>query len=106
MPTLVFNTVARKQDAAGIRRRIIGVYTGPASYATGGDPCTPTNVGLSRIEVFLWEHAFDSTPTNYSIAYDYTNEKLIWFDCSSGNEVVATTDLSAIDVRFEAAGLS
>ena len=90
-------------DASNARLRKTGVYTGPASYATGGDSLTAQEVGLGQIHVLQLE-----APTNGSVVvvarYDYTNAKVKWFDMA-GAEITATTNLSAYTARFEAIGL-
>jgi len=103
MPT-INKTTLRFQDNAGIRRRNIGIYTGPASYVTGGDPCTVAQLGLDKLEIFLTEHGVDDTPEQYILVYNRTTSKIMWFLCDDGDEVDNATDLSGIDVRFEAVG--
>lgn len=102
MPT-IDKTTFTSADASNAKLRRLGIYTGPASYATGGDACTPADLGLGKIHVFQIE-----PPSNGSVVvvarYDYTNEKVKWFDMA-GAEIAAATDLSAYSARFEAIGL-
>lgn len=96
-------TLFRAEDVRSTKRVISGVYTGPASYATGGDALLPNEVKLGQI------HYFDTEPptngTDLRLArYDYTNQKVKWFDLA-GAEIANGTDLSAYSCRFEAVGL-
>ncbi len=108
MATITRDTAARFQDDAGIRRRNIGIYTGPASYVLGGDPCTLAELGLTRCEYIKFEDPLydDGGNVKYSLVYNRTTAKILWFPCSSGAEEGAGTDLSGKSVRFEAVGLS
>lgn len=101
MPTLDLTTL-QLQDASATRIRRIGIYTGPASYATGGDAFTPANIAMGKIDALLFE-----TPTNGTVIllvrFDRTNQKVKWFDLA-GAEVANATDLSTYSTRFEAIG--
>jgi hypothetical protein len=99
----ITKTTVRFYDVAGVRRRHIGTYTGPASYATGGDSLTPSDLGLGSTEHVSFELATDGTNFRL-ILYDHANEKAVWIVPNTGNEVGATTDLSAYSARFEAIG--
>lgn len=102
MPTLSF-TAGRSKDVAGIRRRVTGVYTGPASYATGGDPLSAGQLGLGTIEFLDFANPVSATPACRLVGYDNTNAKVIWFDLA-GAEIGNGTDLSTFSCRFEAIG--
>lgn len=102
MPTLNKTTI-RYQDNAGVRRRRVVIYTGPASYATGGDAFTASDVSLGQLEFAPNAIAHSGTATRL-LAYDYTNAKYLWYVPNTGAEVAATTDLSAFTVRLEVAG--
>ena len=41
------------QDKSATKERRILAYTGPASYATGGDTLNPESVALSKIEALV-----------------------------------------------------
>lgn len=101
MPTLDL-TQFRAEDGSNTKRRTQGIYTGPASYATGGDAFVPGDIKLGQIDVLSLGH-----PTNGSVIllveYDYTNQKVKWFDLA-GAEVTNTTNVSAYSTRFEAIG--
>ena len=97
-------TTFRAEDGSNTKRRIQGVYTGLASYTTGGDVAmTPAAMKLGQL------HQFDIEPlTNGTVIilarYDYTNQKVKWFDVA-GTEVANATNLSTYSARFEAVGL-
>jgi hypothetical protein len=92
-------------DVAGIRRRGVGIYTGPAAYVTGGDPVDSRSYGKA-VEVVHYEHATDGTDI-YILSYDYgyPTGLIKWFVPSTGNEVAADVDLSGFTARFEVVGL-
>lgn len=102
MPSLNFDQY-RAEDVRSTKRVISAVYTGPASYATGGDSFTPGDVKLGQLHYLSIE-----PPSNGSVIllarYDYTNQKVKWFDMA-GAEVANGTDLSTYSARFEAVGL-
>lgn len=98
-------TVARPSDVAGIRRRVVGRYTGPASYTTGGDPFVASELkALGTIEFLDFENAINATPANRLLTYDHANGTVVWIVPNTGAEVAATTDLSGYSARFEAIG--
>ena len=101
MPTLDLTSI-QLQDASATKIRRTGIYTGPASYATGGDAFTPANIAMGKIDVILFE-----PPTNGTVIllarYDYTNQKVKFFDLA-GNESANGTNLSTYSARFEAIG--
>jgi hypothetical protein len=98
-------TVARSRDVAGVRRRIVGQYTGPSSYATGGDELLPSELGLGTIEFLIFENAINATPANRLLTYDHANQKVVWIVPNTGSQVGAATDLSGYSARFEAIGM-
>lgn len=101
MPTLDLTTV-QLQDASNTRLRRIGKYTGPASYATGGDALTPAALALGQIHFAGFEVASNGTDLRL-VLYDYTNQKVKWFDLA-GSEIANGTNLSAYSARFEIIG--
>jgi len=101
MPT-IDRTIGAYHDASNARIRKIGNYTGPASYATGGDSFTAGDVGMGRIEMLNFEVATNGTIIQIP-RYDYANSKVKWFDLA-GNEIANATVLSAYSARFEAIG--
>ena len=90
-------------DKSGSCSRRIGQYTGPNPYVTGGDSFTPGEVALGRIDILLFEEPSNGV-VQKAILYDYTNQKVKWFDMA-GTETANGTDLSAYTARFEAIGI-
>jgi len=99
-----FNEI-RNPDNAGIRRRIIVEYTGPASYETGGDSYSTADngPGIGVLEFVPGMIASDGTNV-YLVWWDKANAKLIWFVSSTGNEVANGFDLSGAGTWVEACG--
>lgn len=104
-PTIDF-TQYRGEDGSATKRRQQGTYTGPTSYATGGDPFTPADVKLGQLHVITgMAVARKSDGTVRLLWYDKTNQKVIWYVPNTGAEVANATDLSGYTVDFEAIGL-
>lgn len=95
-------TTIQLQDATATRLRRLGVYTGPASYATGGDALSAADLGLGRVDVLHLEPLTNGTAILLA-RYDYTNAKVKVFDMA-GAEVSAATNLSTYTARFIADG--
>lgn len=77
-------------------------YTGPSSYATGGDSLTPQEISLSKIVAVVG--ALISNGTNiYWGYYNGTTEKLLWYS-ATGTEIANGTDLSGFTGAFEVIG--
>lgn len=102
MPTLSISA-GQAKDVAGVHRRFIAQYTGPASYVTGGDPIAASDVGLGVLQLIKIANATDGTNFR-TIAYSYATGKAIWFVGTTGVEVAAAQDLSTYVTRFEAVG--
>lgn len=103
-PTVDF-TQFRAEDGSNTKRRIQGIYTGPASYVTGGDPLVPADVKLGQIDVLaMQDGVLTGTSTLYTAVYDYTNQKLQWFVGTTGVEVANGVSLATLTARFEAIG--
>jgi hypothetical protein len=101
MPTTDL-TQFRAEDASSTKRRVQGIYTGPASYATGGDPFVAADIKLGQIDVLQLGHPVNATVVLVA-EYDYTNFKVKWYDLA-GNEIANATALSGYSTRFEAIG--
>jgi len=102
MPPVIDRTIGAYHDSSNARIRKIGNYTGPASYVSGGDPLTPGDLGMGRIEMLNFEHATNGTDLRL-VRYDYTAQKVKWFDLA-GAELAGAAALSGYSVRFEAIG--
>jgi hypothetical protein len=98
-------TIGNYHDSSNARIRKIGRYVGPSSYVAGGDPLTPAEVGLGKIEAILFEIAIDPALTgDFQLSYDHTNQKVVWWSNATGVEVAGAVDLSTYAARFEAIG--
>lgn len=81
------------QDKSADRSRRTLKFNGPASYATGGDPISGAELGLSQIHV--WPGTIVSNGTVcLNTWHNKTTGKLMYFDMA-GAEVAALTNLSA-----------
>lgn len=101
MATISRDTV-QMHDKSGTKERRILAYTGPASYATGGDSLTPESVGLSKIEAIVGLTI--SNGTNVYFGYwNATTKKILWYSATA-TEIANATDLSGFTGRFEAIG--
>ena len=84
-------------------------YSGPASYATGGDTLDPHMFGFQNTIQFVWVSDLDQTST-YSPSLVPVNNgitvwKLKWFtNAARTTEVTAATNLSAVVVKMSAVG--
>lgn len=68
-------------------------YSGPLSYATGGDPVNAgSELGMGEV------YGVYGTISNGSAVripfFDYANQKILWFIPNTGAEVAAAVDLS------------
>src|ERR1700681_2674083 len=105
MAATVDFTQFRGEDESATKRRTQGIYTGPASYATGGDPLLPADLKLGQLDYLDIGTAADAPfTTAYTVVYDYVNQKAIWLVQTTGLQVANATNLSAISCRFEAIG--
>lgn len=95
-------TTVQFQDATATRIRRIGTYTGPASYATGGDLLSAAELALGKIDILTME-ALSNGSAVLIPRYNYTTGKLMVFDMA-GAEVTAATNLSGYSARFIADG--
>lgn len=96
-------------DRSGSYSRRIGVYTGPSNYPAGGDPFTPGEVALGRIDSFGAANGLVAVASAFGsvriVIYDYTNQVARWFVPNTGAEVAAGTDLSDYTAHFEIVGI-
>lgn len=94
-------TVAPPSVESTLRRQIV-LYTGPATYATGGDPLDPADFRMGKVFAILGVVASGGT-TPYLLHYDVAASKIMWFVASTGLEAGAIT-LSGETVRMEVVG--
>jgi hypothetical protein len=110
MPTITQNS--RTRDVAGIRRRTIVTYTGPASYVNGatiGDPVVPGDFFLGLIEDLQVPNiVFDNTGLNPRFVILETVTRgtsyRIHFQTALGTEVANAVNLSAYSFELEVEG--
>ena len=101
MATISKDAVAM-YDKSGAKERRILAYTGPASYATGGDSLTPESISLSKIEAVTGLTI--SNGTNVYFGYwNPSTKKILWYSATA-TEIANGTDLSGFTGRFEAIG--
>lgn len=101
MPAFTF-AATRVQDMGATTRRPLVAYTGPASYATGGDTAVKTAAGLGKILAVLGLLISDGTLT-YVGWYNPTTDAILWFDMV-GAQVANAVDLSTFTGTFEIIG--
>lgn len=99
----ITRTIGAYHDASNARIRKIGQFTGPASYTTGGDPLTPAEIGMGRVEVILCE-PFDNGTAIILAVYQVAAQTMKFYDDTFA-EIGNGTDLSAYNARFEAIGI-
>ena len=90
------------QDRSGSYSRRIFQYTGPTSYATGGDSLTPESIGLGKIEALVGLTISNGSAIFFGF-YNRTTKKILWYS-ATGTELTNATDYSAYSGVFEAIG--
>jgi hypothetical protein len=97
-----------KRVVAGNSLRVCGTVTGPASYTTGGETLTATQIrqltgnqsATSLASVFSFDPD-SSDATNFrTLVLDKTNLKMLFV--AGATQVASTTNLSAVSLNFEA----
>lgn len=99
---LDLTTIADRHDHTGSKIRKFVRITGPTSYATGGEALAPQAFGMGKIILLLAELASNGTDLRL-VLYDYTNQKVKWFDLA-GAEIANGTALNAYAARAEVIG--
>ena len=89
-------------DRSASNERRLVPYTGPSSYATGGDSLTPESLALGKMVAVLGLVISNGTTVYWGV-YDYTNKKILWYSATA-TEVPNATDLSGFTGRFEVVG--
>lgn len=95
-------TVAPADLSSTLRRQIVN-YTGPASYATGGDVVTPDDVRMGKVFAVLGLTISNGTDIRHGW-FDAANSKIMWFTAAGTAQVNNATDLSTYTGRFEFIG--
>ena|SRR3990172_3367246 len=104
MATLAAQTGVDPHDVSGSKIRKILQYTGPASYATGGETINAYDAGLGAIdEVLFAGAAYDGTDFRL-VTWQASTGKVVWFVPNTNAQVANGTDLSAFIVQVEVIG--
>lgn len=103
MATLSRNATFGGFDRTGsYSRRVLG-YTGPTSYATGGDSLTPEECQLGKIAAVIGLTISNGTNV-YTGYWNPSTKKVLWYSATA-TEITNATDLSAFTGRIEVIGL-
>ena len=94
-------SIAPGQIESTVRRQIV-TYTGPALYATGGDPYTAGEARIGKLFAILGGIISNGTAC-LVVWWNPTTSKLMVFDMA-GAEVAASTVLSGYTGRLEFVG--
>jgi hypothetical protein len=94
-------TVAPHDQSATLRRQIF-TYTGPASYATGGDTGLAAALGWGTV-MALGGSVISNGTLTYLVWLNPTTGAVMVFDMA-GAQVANAVDLSTFTGRFEAIG--
>ena len=107
MPT-IDRTIGSYHDSSNARIRKIGLWTGPTSYATGGEVLVATDLGMGKIELLQFEDAHDGSVLRrvrlvVTTVAGVLTYRVKWFDYA-GVELAGATNLTTFSARFEAIG--
>lgn len=102
MATLDTNAVKGGFDRSGEYERRLFSYTGPASYATGGDSLTPEQCRLGMIAAVLGLVISDGTNVYWGY-WNPTTKKVLWYSATA-TEIGNGVDLSGFSGRIEVIG--
>lgn len=89
-------------DGSSSQKRQGAGYTGPASYATGGDAVSAADVRMGTISYINGLTISNGTAVLHGW-YNPTTGKILWF-VAAGTQVTNTTDLSGYTGSFEFVG--
>jgi hypothetical protein len=103
-------TFANREDlSVGNERGVRVDITFDDSYLTNGEPLTPADLGLSRVNQLVSDQGGLGANFGRVIQYDRDNELLLAFESAGANaameEVGNATDLSDLTVRVTAYGI-
>lgn len=102
---MTFTLADDGRNVTGNRRVVTGTYTGPTSYATGGDAIDADDLGLARIQALTLGVAADASNANPRLLrLNAAGTKIIWYVPSTGAEVANATNLSAFTASLQAEG--
>jgi hypothetical protein len=89
-------------EVPGAERRTVTDVLFDASYPTGGEPLTASDLGLSTVAFASASVKVAGTGAVTAVFYDIANAKLLAYTASA--QVANTTDLSAVTVEVVAWG--
>lgn len=89
-------------DKSATHERRLVPYTGPKSYATGGDSLTPGELALGSI-IAVENMVISNGSAIVWGWYNTTTQKITWYT-ATGTEVGAATDLSGYTGTLEVVG--
>ncbi len=102
MAVTITTTALAPKDLSSTRRRQCLLYTGPTSYAAGGDTGLAAALGWGTVSALLGSVISNGTLT-YLVWLNPATGNLMIFDMA-GAQVSALTNLSTFTGRFEAVG--
>lgn len=102
MAVTIATTAVAPKDLSSTRRRQCLLYTGPASYPTGGDTGLAAALGWGTVNALLGSVISNGTLT-YLVWLNPATGYLMIFDMA-GAQVANGVDLSTFTGRFEAVG--
>lgn len=103
MATLSRDTTKGAFDRSHAYSRRVYGYTGPSSYATGGDSLTPEQCALGFIAAVVGLTISNGSAIFWGF-WNSSTKKILWYS-ATGTEVTNATDLSAYTGRIEVIGL-
>lgn len=86
------SSVQPSRDMGHTTRRYMPTYTGPASYATGGDTGLLAALGVKTIVTVLG--TLSNGTAVLFVKYVHSTEKLLIFSLATGAEVANAADIS------------
>jgi hypothetical protein len=101
MPVTIDRSIGNYHDSSNARIRKIGRAVGPVLYTVGGEPLTPAELGLGKVEAVLFEPFTNGTVIIIGM-YEIAAQTLKFYDMTGAEQ--AAVDLSTYSARFEAIG--
>ena len=97
---------AAPADVGHTTKRFFPLYTGPASYVTGGDPGLLAAIGLGKIFAVLGILLTTGLAGSalYVGVYNPATDSIVIFNPTTGLEVAAATNLSTFTSTCEVIG--
>src|SRR3972149_10381777 len=86
-------------DSSNARIRKIGRAVGPVLYTVGGEPLTPAQLGLGKVEAVLFEPFTNGSVIIFG-RYEGAAQTVKFYDMTGAEQ--GAVDLSAYSARYEA----